>query len=1184
MTDDDLDQLMLELLLEQARVCGSPISELRINTEGRAKDKGCDAFTGRPERDDQWLGDRNTCWQLKAGTSGLPYKLRSEVTKPLPAQTLRDGGRFVVIASASTNGRAGEEDRVAALIREARAAGLPTEHIEVVGSERLAVWCNHHPAIAARWAGRPAALWTMKDWSESEEHQVPWQTTADVERELENQRTDLDLDGGLVHLHIHGHPGVGKTRFALELCRGAPWVRNVIYVRQATDVRLPELIDSATADPSVQLIVVADEVQASQLRPLRDSVGRSNGRIRLITIGHCPTPDPTRIPALRVQPLDRERAGEVIRAWHPAMPPEHVAFVVRFADGYIRLARLAADAVARGGALDVRGLLGRNEIKLFLDQMLGSVGDRRCLHVVAVLASVGWSEDKQVEGEVIAAHLGLEWNYVRTEVEKFHRELGIAPRGGRYRYISPNPLGVHLAVEAWTTYPELLQTLPDVLPSEECREAYYERIRSIASNPQARFFAQEELRRFFQIADLIDVGAAKRWSALSAADPDLAAHQIAKALSDATVEERRLLEGAARREIVWALVRLAWRSSAFESSIRALALLAEAENETWANNATQEFIARFQILLSGTSVPYLNRLQILDNLVNEERVSLTALAIGALAIAGQRHSSRVESEPASDEVRESEWRPHSQGELFDCIRAAVVRLSAIAAARIPELESNFVRAAEGLTSQLTSPAMHEVVSGFFASVRRAYPNTREALRRRIAQIISIDRRRGNGMSQEQIARLEQLHREFEDESVSARLRQYVGQASWDYDEATEDLTGFAAELLKSAGALEQEWQWLTSGEANAGWRLGEALAAVDTGKRLATVLPALHNAGPDLRVLCGYVFACRRELGDDWYHQWIAQNSHSSRLLFEVAWRCGMTEVVAARIIERLTNEELTREVVGQLAFGHWWEDLSGETLESLLRALMAGGHRDTAVAVLGRRIDSKPSERERWSAIALVLATDPELIRSDHMTSYHWKEVASGLVSTHPEEISAAIFQEQAARTGEVWFADFSEAAGILSACVDADPHAVWRALLPHLEGGDVHRFSIGFPENLTERFPLQDVMDWIAGDPDSRASIVARLGGFSLDSDNSLGATILGTYGDRENVGNTFFGVFASGSWVGPASSHWTQLAGQLDILSRTTSFPKLRAWANNAVRRLRVMAERDRHQEDEEDLRRR
>jgi hypothetical protein len=155
--DAELSELMIDLLRAQAHRCGSPLSEVRVNTEGKAKDDGCDGWTAKPGTKDDWLGETDTCWQLKAGTSGTPARLRSEVGKPLPKKTLEDGGRFVVVASGSNNGKKGETDRLKTLTDEASGAGAPTERIDVIGSERLAVWCNQNPAVAARWAGDQTA-------------------------------------------------------------------------------------------------------------------------------------------------------------------------------------------------------------------------------------------------------------------------------------------------------------------------------------------------------------------------------------------------------------------------------------------------------------------------------------------------------------------------------------------------------------------------------------------------------------------------------------------------------------------------------------------------------------------------------------------------------------------------------------------------------------------------------------------------------------------------------------------------------------------------------------------------------------------------------------------------------------------------------------------------------------------
>jgi hypothetical protein len=914
MSDDELNVLMDMLLKAQAHKCDSALSEIRINTQGNAPDDGCDGWSDKPTSRDGWLGSEDTCWQFKAGAKGKPAHLAGEVTKRIPQETLACGGRFVVVASGSTNGKKGERARLAKLIAEAEEAKIPTEKIEVIGSERLATWCNQHPAIAAHWTGRPEGLWTLDDWSNSPEHQVPWQQPKGKEFGFESRRADLDFAAGTVyHLHIHGHPGVGKTRFALELCRGASWQGTVIYIRQATDVRLMELIDSAVADAGVQLVVVADEVQAHQLRPLRESVGRGNGRIRLITIGHCSTPDSSSIPAIQIKPLEREVMSDVIRGWYPSMPPEHVGFVAGFAGGYVRLGRLAADAVVLNPSMNVRGLLSRDDIHGFLDSILGA-GDRPALYVVAVLATAGWTEDKQHEGEAVARHLCLDWNEVRASVEDFHRRLGIAPRGGRYRYISPTPLGIHVAAEAWEAYPDLLASLADVLPSEDAKDAYYERLKSIASNPQAREFAREQLAFFFRIDDFVDDRAVRRWAALSSADPTQAAGNVLRALSSANLEDRKRIADQARRQLVWALVRLAWNQSSFHDAVMALALLAEAENETWANNASTEFVVRFQIYLGGTAVPYMHRLEVLDELLATKRPSRVGLVVNALAQAVKPDAVRVASNPVSDELPEQEWQPRTQKERFDCVETAMNRLANIAKQGIAAIEDDLVAVARDMAPKLREQPVRVLVADFLNAVREAYPGAREPLRRAIGEIIEYERHYWKTLSAEELDTLEQLHHRFEDTSLGSRLQQYLAQAPLDQEQQI-DLKPLAEELMSDPNTLAQHWPWLTSGDAADGWRFGQALAAVDPNGQLGDKLPLLPGSGSDLRVISGYICAQRQALGDDWYETWLRfQSSRDPKpldLLFDVAWRCRPTNPTAALLLaQTMQNVEVSPAIV----------------------------------------------------------------------------------------------------------------------------------------------------------------------------------------------------------------------------------------------------------------------------------
>ena len=1184
----DLNELMGQLLRAQAYRCGSPRD--LVNTEIFARDGGCDGWSDRPATPDRWLGSTDTCWQFKSGESGEPSRVRSEVNKPIPLKTLRDGGRFVVVASKST-GEKGIRDRKDELVTAAGRAGLPAEtaeRISVYGSEDLERWCNQHPAIAARWAGRPPGLWTLDEWANSDEHRMPYQASAAAQSNLAQGRTDLDFGTGSVHhLHIQGPPGVGKTRFALELCREAPWRDTVVYFQQSDDQRLPELIDSVAHEraPEVRLMVVADEAQLEHLLPFRISVERADGRLRLVTVGSCSSPDPQRIPELRIEPLDSAMMRGVVNGWYPAMPPEHVDYVTRLADGYLRLARLIAQAVDADREATVPDVLYRAEIRQLLDRMLGD-GDRSALYVVAILTHVGWDGDRQEEGAAIASFMNLEWSRVRDAVNGFHHRMRVAPRGGRYRYISPDPLAIYLALEALDVYPALVESLPGNLPSDGAREAFYQRLESIAGNAGTRDYSREKLGFFFRIDDFVAPQSARRWSVFSAADPDAAAANLCSALKSAGVEDRRRIRDQARREIVARLVRIAWRSSAFHDAATALALLAEAENEPWGNNATAEFVARYQVVLGGTALPYLRRLRVIDELLATASPELARLIGRALSRVGRDHVTRSWSAPASDRLPEREWRPQSWNEYLDCIDHAVSRLETVVGLGIPALQADMVAVADDLRALLRYPDSRKRVAPFFSAVRNAYPGAREALRRVVAEVM---RRYEKDLPPDQQRELADLHAQFEDDTLGARLQQHVGPQTWEREPA--DFSALAAELLAAPGVLAEHWPWLTSGDAAAGWELGRSLAKVDGGGGLADRLPALPGSGSDLRIVCGYVAACREAVGDEWYERWIASQAERGpqpvRLIFEAIWRCGVTDRLAVLMARILCCRQVSRAIVGQVAYADWRETSAG-ALERVLRTMADTGHADTAISVLQRRIEQFPAEQDRWTPFALDLVTTIELIRGGGMANHYWQGVATMLVDDCFEEISAAIFEAHARRDKtKSWFMEHEQSVvDVLLACVKRGPSLAWKHLQHYLaQPGEAYFFAIGFPSTVMDLLPADEVLAWVAELPIAKAAErvapLARMSNVGNLADETLAARLLGEYGDDQVVADLFYSNYVSGSWWGPASSHWSELAEALQGVADRTALAKLRDWASASARKIGEMAEQEQQREQEQEL---
>jgi hypothetical protein len=1182
-TDVNLTSLMRELLRAHAYLCGADPSKVCVNAEEKAADGGCDAWTPKPSLPDGWFGDANTCWQLKSGTAGQPSALRGEVTKPVVAETLRAGGRFVVVASGCTAGHTGEEKRRDILKEEASAAGLPIDRIDVIGCDRLTTWVNQIPSVAMPLAGRPGGFWNLDEWLASNDHQGPWSGTTELDAAILQCRDVLDFSSrNNVHIHVHGQPGVGKSRFVLEVCRQAPWRAFVVYLRQSGDVSLRSIVDEARLDKGVRMVIVADEARKSDLGPLHDAVALADGRIRLVTIGHARASNPTQIPEFEIRPIDESSMATLIEASHPSLPPEHVRFVAHLSDGYVKFARLAANAIVANPKVDVHALLNQAHIREMLSAMLGDT-EYRYLHVPAVLTVVGWRNEVAEEGRVISEHLDLEWAAVRASVERCHDRHGIVPSGGRYRYISPLPLAIFLAIDAWRTFPDKMQSLPEKLPTDTARAAYFDRLRDIASNPEARALADEQLRFFFRVDSFADYWSVKRWSALSYSRPGLAAANARRAFQAATTEQRLGLSGAVRREIVSALVRLASQFESFFDATVALGVLAEAENETWGNNASGEFVCRFKVHLGGTSVAYQDRMVVLDSLHERGSAAIDSLIVKALALVGSSHESSTIVESGTVAPPEPEWHPANDAEDDACRSLALRRLERLAREARPELVASLEQAVSAVQYLLRGSLRKQVIE-FYASVSDAYPNLREAVRSVIAEVRRRDVKYAvSPLPEDYLREIEEAERRFTDATLATDLRRLLGVSPWESD-ATPDLKKLAQDLRRDTATLAGMWHWITSGEAHGAWRLGEALAETDDLGVFGEFLLALKPCGRDARAIAGYLNTQKRRLGDCWFDAWIDANlvrvEKHLGLLMDLTWRIGATAQSLAKLVDWIRNPASEIATAGQLSSGNWFEAVPTDSIAALLDALVSRGGLSSAVAILDARLEKVASDKHPLEPQALRIVCDPSVIRSRGMDGFHWNRIVRMLLPQHARAVTAAILSAARSRERSGCLSEHSDSRAILSSCVEIDPTMFWDELMPYLSNGVATKlFCVGFPRGLVDKVPAKAIDEWIDGDPPARAAIVADVATKDFGDDQSLAARVVGRLGDDPVVAAAFFRNYISGVFMGPASMHWRALSHGLRQVAAKTSLPKLRHWASDSARSFDAMADREEEREAEE-----
>lgn len=1178
MNEQELGELMNLLLRAQALRSGSPLDQIRVNTEEKAGDEGCDAWTAAPTTPDPWLGTTETCWQLKAGTAGQPGRLVGEVTKAIPAETLANGGRFVVVASQSVSGRGGDLKRKQILVQEA--GEEYASHIDVLGSERLAEWCTQHPAIAAHINGLPASLWRLADWEASDEHRLRWWQTEQAQAEQLRQRTMLAAaTDPLLHLHIYGPPGVGKSRYALELCRGASFREEVLYVRQADDVALPELISHLAEMAIEPVVVVVDEVASGQLRRLRDEVARHSGKVRLITIGYDPSPDPSRIMPHWIRRQPSEVMTRIVRTWHPTFPRERVSFVVEFADGYVRLAKLVAEAVAQDPQLGAGNLLTIETIRQHLQGLLGR-HRHDVLYVVALLNRVGWTHDLQVEGQCISEHLGLDWREVQREVSAIDQELHIAPRGGRFRMISPRPLALYLAAEAWEANPELIEGLPEALPSTRARLAFLDRLRQMASFQATAQYAGRMLQAPFGLQDLSNDLAIRQWGTRAASQPELGLARLRMTLERASSVELERMPLAARQTLVEELRRLAWPSATFHDAVQCLALLAVSDNDRLGVKAGEIFVRLFSIRLGGTALPFEERLETIDWLLATEGVALVRLAIRAMAHAGQSVAFRVGVAAASDTAREPEWRPATDQDELAAVILALRRLREIAQAATPDLQAELLEAARNTVMGMRQEATRVAVTEFILAIRGSLPSTREALRYLVAELVEHEIHDWHELAPHELSELRALQTELEDPSLLGRTRQLIGPYHWD-ERRRPNLEPLAHELIQTPANLTQVLPWLMSGEANNAWSLGNRLAALDPDLSLEPVLASAENPVGDWRLLCGYISAKRTALGDAWYDGWLHRRAPTSSAdlgcWLDVVWRCGLTPAGAALLEQVLRTTHLTNPLVSRLLYGNWVLDLPASVVHGPLCALIDTGHRSTALQLLSHRIEQKSEEAEFWGDLALDLILDLQPLRENEHLEYPWKALALPYVGIQAVALTRAILDSHLERHGAVWFLEFSEAKSVLIECAKHEPAAVWAELQTRLSGSEAERIVSNFPRGILEHLPADSIEHWVSEDPEPRAVFLADLTPGTYANDEALEARLVGRYGDSRRVKWAFRNALTR-SWVGQASDHKEEVADRLEAVANQTALPKLRRWAQWASRTLRQDAAQELEAEHE------
>ncbi|HKO81419.1 MAG TPA: hypothetical protein VJU78_13530 [Chitinophagaceae bacterium] len=502
------------------------------------------------------------------------------------------------------------------------------------------------------------------------------------------------LSDSKLSIRILGLSGLGKTRILLEIFRPINTDNNSILI--SSRVLYINCNDNPNADFQALFtklnleqegrIVILDNCSIEIHRQALGFAKRENNRTSFISLDSNPEEiNHNKITGVNYVVIEKEDLSsvvdEILNRDFGGIGDENIKTIKEFSQGIPLMAVLLAESVKNG-----EKFIGKLEDKLLLDKLLGPKGqeyrNRAILKACSIFNYFGFTDELTSQTEFIAKNKHItslngddivilnEFN----EVCDHYLKRGIFERRGRFIGMRPFPLAMSLAQE-WLepcTPARLIDVIISIanLPEPNRRnlsEALSEQMKYLGYNDKAVEIVDRIIGPGspFDNAEVLNTELGSRlFRSFVEVNPIAVSQNFKRAFSQKTTAELlNIHEG--RRNLVWVLEKLCFDKRVFKDSVKLLFSFAIAENETWANNATGQFLHLFNIHLSGTEAKLSDRWEIIEWGLNREDEMYYEFAIKAMNVglnyghfsrmggAEQQGSKRLyDNQPTWQEIKE----------------------------------------------------------------------------------------------------------------------------------------------------------------------------------------------------------------------------------------------------------------------------------------------------------------------------------------------------------------------------------------------------------------------------------------------------------------------------------------------------------------------------------------------------
>ena len=1235
-TNKDFDQLnereavefFQQLLWAEARRICIGLGQINVSSRINTPDGGVDATVDAdlPAAGSDIIKPGRTCYQIKSGKAFKPWQ-KSVIRKELfgsgsparqnPGEGIRaflDADGTYVLVCTGIDLVDSEHRRALKHLNEylKETCGYPNPRVEVWSQNNLIGFLQRFPSLSL-WVNRRsgAQFQTHQSWSQNGDIRVenggmrvefvPGQAQEDLISQI---RDNLRQNDDTVHVRVLGEPGIGRTRLVFEATRAEDLTPLVIYCTAAqfrNSVLMNELLRD---DNQFAAILVIDECDSGSSFDIWNKLIHRGARLKLVTISNdYEDPAGRDITYYETPPLDTEQIRRIIQKY--TLYDFQADRWAEFCSGSPGVAHIIGRDLKKNPN---DGLKLPSTVDIWGRYVAGNDDLKRVLRHLALFKRFGFEQPLVTEARSIAKKAQVPWMDFQEIVEGLKDRKIL--QGEFTLYITPKVLHIKLWTEWWKIYGRsfnLEEFIQDLTPTPKLVEWFYEMFQYAAESEAASRIVKDLLSPdgpFQDDAYLKTRLGSRFFSALTEADPKAALRCLMRTLG--TWDKETLLQfTGGRRDIIWALEKIAVWRELFADAARLLLALGEAENEGWSNNASGVFAGLFlpaRGRVAPTEASPEERFPILKEAFESGSKERRALALKACNVALEsRRFSRMEGPEYQGLRKEPElWTPKTDDELWDAYRR-VWHLLAEQLPRLPEAEQK--NGANILLERAHSLGRIANLSDMIVGTLRML--SAKALvdeKQLIKTVVEFLRSADKDLSAETRQRWEQLSNTLVPEDFHSLMRRYVGMAlpSDLFDENRNYLEhgppqvhNLAQQALEVPSLLQIELPWLVTTAAQNAGIFGYTLGNRDDGFSLLPILlDAQRNAKENAS---GFFLGCYfRTMFESDVARWEEQlgalsgDTQLNVLIPELIQYSGMTNRAGLLLLDLAK-----KGIIGINAFSRQIPDsLSDEVFTAWIEFLLRLTNKSAvsiALALYDRYYIFQNPEPTPPRDLTFRLLTHPALFEESDgswfdptMATHQWTTIARAFLNLEPKkglelaELMVVHFDE----VGTIASGINTDAVSVLTEITKRYPAVVWGLVSKHL--GPENCFSsleswlTGSDSSSTEEeggtlalIPRKDIWDWVDRDVENRAWYFAyRLVPHTLSVEewpNSLARATLVRYEERDDVHRHLRANYSTESWTGDRSLHFEQKKEKLLRIRETESDANVKRWIDEYVAEL-------------------